>query len=901
MRRRIGWRVVWGVATATALVGSLPGVATASRRGARTPDQGWVLSVADPAQDSAPTFVGNGYFAQRIPAEGTGYATAPVETQSQVAGLYAQGPGGTERRVSVPTWSTFGFSDGSGTFGNLPVCAAGPTCAAGDGNATGATQAASNFRDGRTRWTNYRQTLDLRRGVLTTSFTWTSPAGRATDLMYRVIADQARAHVASVRLSMTPHWTGTATVIDMLDGSGSRQTTASAQSFDPTARQIRETVTTEGTGITAVLVSRLQVDGSSAASVVAPTNGAPESMAQQAELSVEAAKTYSVTKYVGIATSVDTDGSARRGVAKVAQEASATAAATGWTALLREHESKWASLWRSDVSVRGDLALTLQIRASLFYLLASTRAGVNWSLSPGGLSSDGYNGHVFWDAETWMYPALLSTHPDIAVGVDAYRQERLAAAKQYAVASGRAGARVPWESALTGSEQAPPPWGTNEQHITADVVLAQWQYYEATGDKQWLKTKGWPVIEAGADFWVSRATPDPSGGYDIDNVMPPDEEHLDVDNSVYTNVAAATALRIATRAAHVVGTSADPRWTAVADGIKIPFDAASGTHPEFDGYRGDTVKQADVVMLQYPWQYAIPHRVAQADLDYYIPRVDVNGPSMTDAIRLIDTAALGSPGCASYTFLRRSVDPFIRAPFAQFAETRTGGAFTFVTGIGGFLQEFLYGFTGFRWSTDHVELDPMLPPQIPGLSVNGMYWQGRRFDVIINGKTTKITLTSGKSMPIEIAGGHRRTLHTGRAVTVPTHRPDLDHSADVARCRSVTVSSADRASPAVGAVDGSPATGWRAGAPGASLTVDLGSTRHVTKVIVRSDSGRTTPFDLSVSGDGRAWHQVAAVPAGANPTADVTVPSIAARWVRYTAAPAVLPGITDFQILEAPG
>ena len=79
--------------------------------------------------------------------------------------------------------------------------------------------------------------------------------------------------------------------------------------------------------------------------------------------------------------------------------------------------------------------------------------------------------------------------------------------------------------------------------------------------------------------------------------------------------------------------------------------------------------------------------VAQANLDYYVGRSDLGGPSMTDAIHAIDTAELGTPGCASYTFLKRSVDPFMRAPFDQFSETRGGGGFTFTTGAGGFLRK----------------------------------------------------------------------------------------------------------------------------------------------------------------------------------------------------------------------
>src|SRR5581483_6145058 len=214
--------------------------------------------------------------------------------------------------------------------------------------------------------------------------------------------------------------------------------------------------------------------------------------------------------------------------------------------------------------------LATDMNASEFYLWSSTRAGVDWSISPAGLSSNGYNGHIFWDAETWMYPSLLAMHPDIAAGVNRYRYDRLGVARQFAAATGFSGARFPWESALTGNDQSeigvpffgdgfdpqaylptqPPslnPTDTSqfEQHVVGDIALAQWQYYLATGDKRWLSTQGWPVLAGIAQFWASHVVPDPRGGYDLPNVMGPDEYHGDLTNSAYVNTAAAASLRAA--------------------------------------------------------------------------------------------------------------------------------------------------------------------------------------------------------------------------------------------------------------------------------------------------------------------------------------------------------------------
>jgi len=723
-------------------------------------DTGWTLSTTETDDDNyAPTFLGNGYFGGRIPAAGTGYATTPVETQAHLAGFFAQ-DGPVEKYANIPTWSTLAFSDESGTYGRLPQAAR-----AGE---------RGDWEQGAV--SNYRQTLDLRAGLLTTHATWTSPAGHRTDLSYQVLVHQARHRVAAVHLTFTPHWSGSARVSGIFDGTSAGLTERSSKGYDGAAAESYETVTTLGTGISAALASRLDLPTGVAAHVAEFETDQVQSVGVQATFDVKAGSTYTVTKYVGVASSQDSEDPLSD-----ARAAAAAAADTGYGDLLAEHEAAWADLWRADIEVLGDPVLQLQVRASMFYLLESTRAGVNWSLSPCGLSGDGYNGHVFWDAETWMYPALLAQHPNIAVGMNTYRQQRLAAAQEYATRTGFAGARFPWESALRGDEQTPPGFETGdlEHHIVADVALAHWQYYLATGDRGWLAEKAWPVLEGAAEFWVSSAVPNDAGGYDINQVMGPDEYNFPVDNSVYTNVAAAETLRIATQAAKVVGVAADPEWDRVADGLRVPLDEDLGIHPQYDGYDGETIKQADVVMLQYPWEHPMPAEVARNDLDYYVPRTDPDGPSMTDSIHAIAHAALGTPGSASYDFMRRSVDPFMRGPFNQFAEERHGGVFTFTTGQGGFLQVFLYGFSGMRWREDRLRLDPTLPPPLDGLTLRRMLWQGREFDVAIGPEHTTITLTAGLPTRVEVAGA-THPLRQGAPLIVPTRRPDLLPASELA-------------------------------------------------------------------------------------------------------------------------
>jgi trehalose/maltose hydrolase-like predicted phosphorylase len=834
--------------------------------GAKSGSDDFTLTATKIGSTYAPTFTGNGLLGVRVPPAGQGYAKGTVPAQSELAGFYAQPKGEVQQRINIPTWSTLTFSDGGKAF-----------------DPKGA---------GTKRW---RQALDLKTGIVTTTATWKAPNGHVTDLTYEVLTDRARPHVGLVRLQLTPHWTGTATVADRFDGTpanvnveGKRKklSTQVAGGQEAGVPGYWQTIQAVGTGLEATLADRTVESANITATPQPLESPKSHSIGQRLEFPVTAGQTYTLTKFVAV-----TDSQEEPNAAGIAREDASQAAGLGYGALLEENAAAWAKLWRGRVEVRGNRTLSDDVNASQFYLWSSTNEGIDWSISPAGLSSNGYNGHIFWDAETWMFPSLLAQHPELAEGMNDYRFDRLAQAELHAKRTGWAGARFPWESALDGTEQIPPPASVNseglyEQHIVADVALAQWQYYLATGDLGWLRTKGWPVLSGAAEFWASRAKAG-AGGFHITHVTGPDEENPDVNDEAYTNSAASTVLEDATSAAKALGQSAPPQWSKIAAGLVVPVDSALGIHPEFAGYKGQLVKQADVTLMQYPWAFPMSAKVARDDLDYYVPRSDPGGPSMTDAVSMIDTAALGVPGCSAYVFTRRSYEPFIKDPFHQFSETREGGAFTFMTGIGGFLQEFLYGYSGLRWDDGSVRLAPTLNAQVGEVVLHHLRWRGRVFDVAIGPHHTVVTLASGAPLPVKSATGDVRQVEVGGKLTLPTRRPDLAPTGDALRCAPATASSANPGAPALAAVDGSPATQWEAAKLPASLTVPLHGARRIDAATIRWGRAwppppkpnvpppshpvrtrRATDYVLLGSSDGKRWQRLAQVAGRAKGTVD---------------------------------
>ena len=836
---------------------------------ARTGAGRFVLTAHDrTAAGYAPTFTGNGYLGVRVPPAGQGYAGGAVPAQSELAGFYAQPPKDVQQRANLPTWSSL-----------VPVV---------NGHAFDPAAV-----------TGWRQSLDLHTGIVTTRGRWRADGSHVSAVTFQVLADRARAHVAAVRLTITPQWSGRVAVRDLIDGTPATLTTAIARHWDARHAQAWESVRANGTGVVAALASRLQASARpTRVSRLVPADA--QSVGQRIGFAVRKGQAYTVTKFVGVTSSHES-----AHPAAAARAAADGAARRGFAALLRENRSAWAALWRGRIDVLGNPTLATEVNASEFYLWSSTRSDVPWSISPAGLSSNGYDGHIFWDAETWMHPALLAQHPTLARAMDAYRYDRLAAARAHARQTGYRGARFPWESALDGTEQIPPPVSVNseglyEVHITADIALAQWQYFTATGDRRWLRTRGWPVISQAARFWASRVTRSADGRYHLLHVTGPDEENPDVNDEAYTNTAAAKTLLIAAAAGRLLGHSVPASWSRIARGLVL---LTGSVHPEFASYQGQLVKQADVTMLQYPWARPMPKDLAQRDLEYYVPRSDPGGPSMSDAINAIDTAALGTGGCASYVYTQRSIQPFMRDVFDQFSETSTGGAFTFMTGIGGFLQEFLYGYSGLRMFAGGVHLDPSLTGALGGVVLHDLAWHGRRFTVAVRASSTTVTLQSGAPLPVTVRGV-RHTVREGHAVTVRTRRPDRRPTTDVVRCAPVRATSARRGAIALAAVDGSPATTWQPASVPASLTVHLTSTRtvgHATVVWGRTwppapgpnippppapvTTHRASDYSLYVSTDGTHWRRVARVTDISSRTTDqLSFPASAARYVQLRIA-----------------
>nr|KAG5696162.1 hypothetical protein BaRGS_026521 [Batillaria attramentaria] len=480
--------------------------------------------------------------------------------------------------------------------------------------------------------------------------------------------------------------------------------------------------------------------------------------------------------------------------------------------LLQTHEQAWADKWNSGrIDVEGDDDLDTIIHSSLYYILMSLPSTEPempleqfYGLSPGSLARGAnwtdYQGHVFWDMETWMYPPILVLFPDLARAMLSYRIYGGDGAAAKAHLNGYEGWQFPWESAFTGYEMTPDiciPCRDNQQHITGDVMFAARQYWSATHNEEWLQEEGGiNLILQTAAFWASRAEYNQGDDrYEINGVMPPDEYAENINNSIYTNYVAKLNLNLGGYAACLAGLqlSETDRWAEVADKLYLVFNDTTQHHPEYEGYdnidtaynNNQVVKQADTVMLGYPLGMDMADEVRRNDLELYADRGDPNGPAMTWSMFTINWLDLANLEMAAENF-NKSYSFYRRRPFNTWTEAKTGlGATNFITGMGGFLQAVIFGYAGMRIELEHLSFHPRLPPNTNKMKVTGLDYLGSTFDLLItDDKVLVIVREQSASFPLQLttkAAGSTWQLKKGMELSLK-REPFVITSLNVTEC-----------------------------------------------------------------------------------------------------------------------
>ena len=436
----------------------------------------------------------------------------------------------------------------------------------------------------------------------------------------------------------------------------------------------------------------------------------------------------------------------------------ALAAQRGLDRLRDENRSIWNELWKGRITIDGaDPRWQAITDASTYYLLSSVHASSLASTSLFGLAYwpnyEYYHGHVMWDIETFSLPPLLFLQPEAARALLDYRSRHLRAAHQNAALHGWLGAMYPWESCpVHGDEVTPGARPYTEDHVSFDIALAFASYVQVTGDLDYARRVGWPVLRSVAEFAASRVVR--SGrGFEILDTVGPREHYEPVCNNAFTNMAAATMLRRATDIANVIGECPPPIWLEIADGLVLPRDTRRGAIINHDGARLDEPQGGvpEGAAGLFPVGYRSSAEIELATYRYAAREqapIFVGGP-MLSALLPVYAARAGEPALAR-DLLESGFGDFINEPFLEpdeYPRSRTDRprASPMFANLGGYLTGLLYGFTGIdpsmaepsSWSERAV----VLPDGWKGIHVDRVWIRGQpwHLDAVPGGKPAKLT------------------------------------------------------------------------------------------------------------------------------------------------------------------
>jgi trehalose 6-phosphate phosphatase len=769
--------------------------------------------------------LGNGYFATRGAAPesradgvhypGTYIAGCFNQLQTVVAGRTTE----NESLVNAPNWLCLTFAAGDGMWLGL--------------------EGVKVLEDG--------QDLDLRRGVLTRRRLVRDNLGHLTRITHRRFVHMGSAHLAALEMTITPQWSGRLRIRSELDGTvtnggvpryrelASRHLVP-VKTGCPAADSMLLVVETSQSHIRIAEAARTRVfrDGTWLAGEGTAAEQ-PGRVGREFAIEVAAGETVVVEKTVAIATSRD------RAVSDAGTAAVAWLDGAGsFDELLRQHVLAWEQLWaRCPIELAGaeDDRVLPVLRLHIFHLLQTAgphSVGLDVGVPARGLHGEAYRGHVFWD-ELFVLPVLNLRLPEVSRSLLEYRYYRLPAARRAAAEAGHVGAMYPWQSGSDGTEESAlvhlnpqsgrwlPDTTYLQRHVGLAVAYNVWQYYQCTGDLDFLARYGAEIMLEVARFFASLAAYDRAlDRYVIRGVVGPDEFHTGypdspaagIDNNAYTNVMAAwlltramevVELLPAQRRAELTATlgmtvTEQERWEHISRRMYVPFHG-NGIISQFDGYEkleeldwedyyarygnirrldrileaeGDSPnryqvsKQADVLMLFY--------LLPPGELGTLLHRLGYNWPPARVPDTINYYLARTSNGSALSTVVHswvlartnreQAFDEFIDALRSDVADVQGG---TTAEGIhlaamAGTVDVLQRCFAGVETHGDMLRLDPYWPGRLGTLKL-GITYRGHSVTVTIADHTVLVSSGPGSLTPVQVScHGQVRELGNGQTI-----------------------------------------------------------------------------------------------------------------------------------------
>jgi alpha,alpha-trehalose phosphorylase len=668
---------------------------------------------------------------------------------------------------------------------------------------------------------SHTRALDLREGVLRREVEWVSPAGRAVRISSTRLVSFAQRAIAAVLYEVEPVDEQFRVVLQselvanepLPDGDPDPRTAAALRS--PLKPEYHGTQdewvllahSTKQSGLRVVAGMDHVFDGPEGIAIHAESGDDIGRVTATVEL--KPGEKLRMIKLLSYAWSSERSIPALR-----AQAAAAIAEAkeVGWDELCASQTAYLRDFWEAaDVEIEGDPEIQQTLRFALFQLLQAGGRAELRAIPSKGLTGPGYDGHTFWDSESFVLQALTYTAPPAARDVLRWRHSTLDLARARAAQLGLQGAAFPWRT-IRGEECSGYwPAGTAAFHIGADIADAAIRYVTVSGDEAFGRDYGLEILVETARLWRSLGHHDSSGNFRIDGVTGPDEYSAIADNNVFTNLMAERNLRIAAlaaadnpeRAAELgVDAEESASWRNAAANMLIPYDESLGVHPQaegftehapwdfdateasqyplllhfpyFDLYRKQVVKQADLVLAMHLRGDAFTDEQKARNFAYY-EAITVRDSSLSACTQAVLAAEVGHLELA-YSYLRECA----LIDLEDLAlNTREG---LHMAALAGTWIATVAGFGGLRDHEGEISFAPRLPPSLMRL-VFRLCIRGSRLRVDVGRDHATYTVTAGEPLTLRHHGEEisvRRGHPVQRKIppcpmsptpTQPRHRP----------------------------------------------------------------------------------------------------------------------------------
>ncbi|MEH2140168.1 beta-phosphoglucomutase [Nostoc sp.] len=609
---------------------------------------------------------------------------------------------------------------------------------------------------------SYDRQLDLRQGLLTRALRWRSPSGKTIDISFERFASLADPHVLALRCHLTPvDFDGLIEIQASINGYPENQGFNHWEGLDQgkTDQGIWLQRRTRHSRIELGMAAKVTIVGAEASLQV---NTAPGYPTLSTNFSAKAQQTVTVEKLVTVFTSREIDTPVSAAQEKLAH-------LPDFATLQKANQQAWDEVWQqSDILIEGDSTATFAVRYNLFQLLiAGPLNDDRVNIPAKTLSGFGYRGHIFWDTEIFMLPMFIFTQPTIARNLLSYRWHTLPGARRKASHYGYKGAMFAWESADTGDEVTP-RWALGndfygedvriwcrdrEIHINADIPYAAWNYWQTTGDHEWMQKCGAEIILDTAIFWASRVEFNSERQqYEIRGVIGVDEYHEFVHNNAFTNRMAQWHLEKAIavydwlvqkfpeRARELeeklqLTSEQRTHWQDIIAKILFLYDPSTQLIEQCEGFfqledinladdqgrdrsmqtvlgvdqtnKYQVIKQPDILMLLYLMResadFPYSEKALQVNWDYYAPRTDITyGSSLGPAVHAILASDLGKS--------TEAYEVFMHALMVDLEDNR-GNTNDGIHGAsaGGIWQAVIFGFGGIQITENGPVANPHLP------------------------------------------------------------------------------------------------------------------------------------------------------------------------------------------------